>query len=51
MNGDAAEQPVEWAEWPPPLASRPQRRDCARRRHEQMIKGGYCVLCGTKVSS
>ena len=41
------ERPVEW---PPPQASRDQRRACAKHRHDGMIKAGYCVQCGTKVS-
>lgn len=45
------ERPQEWAEWPPPLASRADRRACAKRRHEGLIKSGYCALCGTRVSA
>lgn len=51
MNGDTEpteERPVEWSVWPPPQASRADRRACARRRHEGLIKLGYCVLCGTQ---
>ena len=53
MNGDATapeERPVEWSVWPPPQTSRSHRRDCAKRKHEGMIKAGYCALCGTKVA-
>lgn len=54
MNGDSTpEHPVdsESATWPPPLASRAERRACAKRRHEGRIKAGYCDLCGTAVSA
>jgi hypothetical protein len=44
------DHPVEWSAWPPPLASRSDRRACAKRRHERMIKAGYCALCGTEVT-
>jgi hypothetical protein len=43
------EKPVEWSIWPPPTTSREHRRACAKRRHEGMIKAGYCALCGTLV--
>lgn len=43
------ERPVEWSVWPPPLASRSDRRACAKIRHQGLIKAGYCALCGTKV--
>lgn len=50
MNAEGTtEKPVEWAEWPPPTASRSDRRTCAKHRHHGMIKAGYCALCGTKV--
>jgi hypothetical protein len=51
MNGDSTPIPPHWAAWPPPLASRADRRACAKRQHEGAIKGGYCALCGTKVSA
>lgn len=40
------EKPVEWSEWPPPLAPRAMRRHC-----QHMVKAGYCALCGTKVTA
>lgn len=45
------ERPQEWAVWPPPQASRGERRACARDKHHGMIKAGYCALCGTRVSA
>lgn len=43
------DRPQEWAVWPPPTASRSDRRACAKARHHGLIKAGYCVLCGTKL--
>lgn len=48
-DGTMTEAPVEWSVWPPPTASRGDRRACARLKHHGMIKAGYCALCGTKV--
>lgn len=50
IEEQAETRPQEWEVWPPPTASRSDRRACAKRRHEGLIKAGYCALCGTKVS-
>lgn len=47
------EHEVEAAEWAPPLASRSDRRACAKTKHQgmSMIKYGYCAVCGVKVTA